>query len=183
MRIRAVLALIGLSAAAAVAAPATVALAYPPNICATLSVSTTTPLVGESITVTGTHFDPNSTVRLELRPPGSTLGTAHSNAQGQFSIGVTMPANASGRHDIVAVGGNAAPGPGCPADPSQALDIQSTGGASSSGGPGPNGGGGGPAMTGVDIAGLIAAALALLGVGYLVNRGGRRRRRAYAAKH
>ncbi|MBN9620294.1 MAG: hypothetical protein J0H43_11280, partial [Actinobacteria bacterium] len=161
MRLRALTALLGLTAAILAAIPEATSFAYPPGTCATLSVSTTVPLPGESITVTGAHFDPNSTIALKLVPPGTTLTTVHSSSTGTFTTHVTMPSSATGNHDIVAVGGNTAAGPGCPADPAQTLYIQSTGTGGSTGAPASNGGGGGPAMTGLDIAGLIAAALAL----------------------
>src|SRR5579875_168515 len=40
--------------------------AYPPTICPTLAVSTTTPLEGQPITVSGVNFAPHTKLTLEL---------------------------------------------------------------------------------------------------------------------
>lgn len=162
-----------------VVGPAGSALGYPPTACPTLAVSTTHPLAGQPITVTGSGFAPHATIRLELRPPtGRQVGTVHSDTQGNFATTITLPSG-PGRHDLVAVGGSQA-GTSCPVDPSQVLQAQvdpsqlqqvqanaSPSGARQHGG---------TAFTGLDIAGLVLAALALLGGGVLLSRTGRRRR-------
>jgi hypothetical protein len=178
MKLRATLAL-GLAAAwlalVSPSAGASTVLDYPAIPCSTLSVSTTNPLPGARITVTGTLFAPHANVRLELSGTGDTLGTVTTNSAGSFKTTVTLPADAQGRQQIVAVGGDVAGSVGCPADPSQSLDIQ---GASTSTGAS----GGGTAFTGVDILALLAAAAVLVGGGVLLQRSGKRRR-AFASRH
>lgn len=166
MKIRAILALVFASVGlmVAVAPAATAAGPYPPSTCRTLSVSTTTPLEGGSLTVTGENFAPNAQVRIELHTTVSVLATVTSDGNGSFSTSVTLPAGVTGTHRIVAVGGNVA---GCP-DKSVEITIQANGGTNGNG----TGGGsnGGTAFTGVDIALLLAIAAGLLGIGVLLNR-------------
>ncbi len=143
---------------------------YPPTTCATISVSTTTPHVGEAIAVTGANFKPNVTVTLKLTPADEIVGTPRTDADGKFSTTITMPADSEGNQLLSAVGEPKV----CPADPIH-LVVSGNGGSSSSGG---GGGGQPPAMTGLDVALLIGIALALLGAGVLFTRGGKHRRRA-----
>lgn len=139
--------------------------AYPASTCATLSVSTTHPQVGASLVVTGAAFAPRATIRLELHTKVYALATVHSDADGAFSTRVTLPAGVHGRHLIVAVGGAVA---SCPADPYQALSIQ-TGGTTVTG-TGSSSGNGGLASTGLDVALLLLIAALLIGVGVALNR-------------
>ena len=156
---------------------------YPPSTCATISVSTTTPDVGQSITVTGEQFLASIPVTLYLTPKadypgGSTTGkpagssilltTVTSDANGSYSTQVTMPANAEGNQIISA----SSKGKICPADPIQIQVGQGAGGGGSSSG---SGGGQPPAMTGTDIGLLVALALVLLTAGALFARSGKRR--------
>ncbi len=176
MKIRAILALAVAMAGLALAGPAATAVAapvaYPPTICPTLSVSTTTPAVGETITVTGINFDPNAHIRIELHTKIYVLANVVSDASGAFSTPVTMPPGVTGNHLIFAVGGGFDTAQ-CPPDP---IQIQvGVGPTSSSAHPGPNPP---PAITGFDILALIVGAAALLGVGLALNRGGKRRRAA-----
>ena len=174
----AMLALLGfvVPATSADAAP----VGYPVTICATLSVSTTTPLAGASITVSGVNFDPNATIKLELEAKPWLLATVKSNAQGGFTVTVKLPAGVVGAHLIVAIGGNTQSGASCPADPSQLLHIQGLGGGGQTGGGGTGSNGGGTAFTGVDVLLLVLLAAALLTVGVAVNRSGKRRKHAEA---
>jgi 5'-nucleotidase len=166
MRLRAMLALALAVSGLALGGPASAAHAaaptgpYPPHTCPTISVSTTHPAVGETITVTGKRFDPGKRVTLILNSRTYVLATATASAQGTFSADVTMPAGLTGNHIISVKGAQSA----CPADPIQ-ISIQ---GAPQSGEPG--GPGGSPAVTGVDILGLLLAAAALIGLGVLLNR-------------
>jgi hypothetical protein len=182
MKLRVALALAAALAGVALVAPTSPATAaptdpaYPPHTCPTLSVSTTHPAVGEQITVTGQRFDANERVTLVLTKPTHKLGTATTDADGTFSTTVRMPAGVTGHKTITARGAQSV----CPADPVQIL-IENR--SADNGGPGGSGGSGGtPAMTGMDIGGLLIAAAALIGLGLLLNRrrtGARRRRRSH----
>jgi hypothetical protein len=168
-------------AASAGAAPAASVLDYPAKICPTLSVSTTTPLAGASFTVSGVNFAPNAKIRLELDTKVDVLATVTSDANGAFATSVKMPAGVLGNHDIVAVGGDTGVA-GCPADPAQVLHVGTAGAGAVAGGGSGGSSSGGTAFTGVDVLGLVGAALALLVGGVLLNRGGKRRRAAYAGR-
>jgi hypothetical protein len=135
-------------------------------VCASLSVSTTNPLPGETITVSGTGFVANANVRLEL--DGTTpLKTVQADGSGNFTTSVTLPSSVTGTHTIVATTG--IPTGGTCGTPTVGLNIQPAS-ASSPGGPP-----GGTSFTGVDIMAMVLGALALLGVGYALNRSGKRR--------
>lgn len=69
-----------------------VAQTYPPN-APTCEVSQGTVAPGESVTVSGENWLPNSTVTISLEGV-STLGTATTNDEGSFSTVVTIPASA-----------------------------------------------------------------------------------------
>jgi hypothetical protein len=122
---------------------------------------------GETITVTGKQFKGNVDVLLRLYPasdPDVTTLTksVHTNgANGSFTTTITMPLTVT-ESQILTADGLA----GCPADPIQIFISAPTGT-----GTGPHT----PAMTGVDVALLIAAAGALIGAGVVFTRGGRRR--------
>lgn len=166
--------LFGLSAPAG-ATPAQ-PLAYPPTVCATLAVSTTTPAENEPITVSGVNFSPNTTLTLELDNSAHKLGTVRTDAQGSFTTTVTMPPGVTGSHLIIAVGGTTK---NCPVDPSVRIDIQAAGrqgGGAAGGGSGSGGSHGGTAFTGVDILLLLVIAAGLVGAGVALVRSGRRRK-------
>lgn len=160
------------SLALVLAGPVSSAVAYPATTCPTLSVSTTTPLPGETITVTGAKFAANATIRLELHSSVTVLATVTSSATGTFSVDVKLRAGVTGNHDLVAIGGDT-DAPGCPANPIQVLTIQTLTSSGSNGG-GSNGGG--TAFTGVDVLGLLAAAGLLISAGVLFNRRGSAKR-------
>lgn len=149
------------SVASAAAAPTP----YPPPSCPLLTVSTTTPFPGQTITVGGTNFTPHVAVTIEL-DTNVTLGHATADGSGNFSVPVKLPAGVTGSHLIHAVGTGLGD---CPVDPIQ-ISVQGAGASGSSSG-------GGLASTGVDILTGIAVALALIGGGVLFARGGRRRHR------
>jgi hypothetical protein len=177
MKLRAILVL-GLAVAglALVSPSAQAAPVYPPVTCPTLSLSTTNPVAGESISVTGTMFAPHAKVRLELQSTTDVLAHVTTDGQGSFKTTVKLPAGVTGRHKLVAIGGDVAGQEliGCPADPFQTINIQ--GGSSGTSSPG------GTAFTGLDVLGLLAAAAVLLAGGVLLQRSGKRRR-AYAGRH
>lgn len=181
--------MVGLALAAAslmIAGPAAQAVAYPPTICPTIAVSTTTPLAGEAITVSGMNFVAGATVRLELDSSATVLKTVTASASGTFTTQVTMPADLLGSHTILASGGGG--GPGCPADPIQIVQVHGPGGsgveATSVPGAGAGGAnsGGGTAFTGVDVLLLVIIAGLLVTAGVMLNRGGKRRRQVYSGE-
>jgi hypothetical protein len=179
MKIRSILVLVVAALAGLLlAAPAAQARAaaptdplYPPTTCPTISVSTTHPLPGATLTVVGSNFDPDTKITLRIKTPSIFLRAVVSDAGGSFTTTVKLPAGLSGTRLIIAVGGQTG---GCPADP---IRIVIQGGSSNSGnGNGNNGGG--TAFTGTDIAGLLAIAAALIGLGVLLNRRSRSAKRA-----
>jgi hypothetical protein len=167
MKLRAILALAVAAFAALFVAPGAHAATtlYPVNQCASLSVSTTNPLPGETITVSGTNFTPNASVRLELHSSVIVLGTVKADAQGSFTTTVKLPSNLTGTHVIFAATGFDPLGGQCV--PSASLGIQ----PGSTNTPPP----GGTSFTGVDILAMVLGAVALLGIGYALNRSGKRR--------
>jgi hexosaminidase len=171
MRFRAVLALAAAVFGGLFLAPAGAdAAGYPPTTCAMLSVSTTHPLPGEEITVSGTNFLPNANVRLELHSPSYVLKTVTTNGSGSFTTQVKLPNGVFGTHQLVAATG--APST-CPT-PTITLHIQKHGAAGSSAERG--GSGGGTAFTGVDVLLIVLVAALLIGAGVALTRGGKRKR-------
>lgn len=172
MRVRAMIALAVAVLAAVFISPAAPssaspgALAYPPTTCpGSLSVSTTHPLVGETITVSGANFNAHAGVHLVMHSKSYDLGTFNTDAQGSFSAQVRLPFGVVGTHVIVAVSG--APNIGqCPG-----VRIQIHGPAATSTGPG------GPptSFTGTDLLLILLAAAVLLAAGVVFNRSGKRR--------
>jgi hypothetical protein len=168
------------AASLVIAGPAAQAVAYPPTICPTISVSTTTPLAGEAITVTGTNFTAGATVRLELDSSATVLKTVTASGSGTFTTQVTMPAGMLGSHTIIASGGGG--GPGCPSEPIQIVNAHGPGGGGAGGNGGGTNSGGGTAFTGVDVLLLVLIAGLLLTAGIMLNRGGKRRRQVYSGE-
>lgn len=160
MKLRAVLALAVAIFGAALFVPAGAATAYPPNICPSISVSTTHPLPGERIAVAGVNFTPNSSVRLVLHTPTQLLASVTTNSGGSFSTEVKLPNGVVGDHLLQANPHTAR----CPA--SAMLHIQAAG---------TSGQHGGTSFTGVDVLLLLLAAAVLIAIGVVVNRGGKRR--------
>lgn len=147
------------------------AIAYPATTCSTLSVSTTTPQAGASFTISGSNFEPSAAVHLVLRPAGSDLGTAQTDTTGAFSITAQIPADVSGNQNVVATSGATINGV-CPADPVQSLAVQAASNNNGNGNNGSNGNGNGSGLsnTGLDVAGLLALAAALIVGGVAFNR-------------
>jgi 5'-nucleotidase len=166
MRLRAILALAVTALGMFLFGPATHATAYPPTTCASLSVSTTNPQPGEQITLSSSGMPANATVKIFLHSDPILLATVHTDATGSFTATVTLPDGITGTHTIVAVPNKPMPA-GCP-PPSVTITVQ---------GPGTNPGG--TSFTGVDVLAMVLGALALLGVGVALNRGGRRRKVTY----
>jgi hypothetical protein len=131
--------------------------------------------VGAKITVTGQNFLPNHKVKLVLHSKSYFLVAVTSDATGDFSVQVQMPAGLRGHHTIVAIGGSPNAG-NCPADPIQVVNVHGPSEASgtSTGQPGS----GPTAFTGVDIGALVGAAALLIIAGVLFTRRGRSRSHA-----
>jgi len=147
--------------------PAMQAQAYPPTTCpGMLSLSTTTPLAGETITVTGADFTPGAQVHLVMHSNVYDLGTFTANGQGAFTAQVTLPSGVVGVHVISATSG----APHINQCPGVQIHIHAPGGQSS--GPG---GHHGTSGTGVDVAIILLVATGLLGIGFALARGGKRR--------
>lgn len=174
MRLRATVALVLSGLGFAFLGPVAAANAYPVVTCSTLAVSTNTPAAGEVITVSGTNFKPDETVRLELHTRVYLLKTLTTGADGAFSTRVALPAGVTGNHVVVAVGAsvNAA---GCPADPSVNIKIKGSGvgGVATSTTPGAGGQSnnpGGTAFTGVNVMLMLIVAAILVVLGVMLNR-------------
>lgn len=89
---------------------------YPPGQIG-VQVSTNTVTPGQTITVTGEGFAPDTTVVLSLQPGGTQLTSVTTTAQGGFSVAVTIPSGlAPGRYTIVATGA-------CPSNPAISLGL------------------------------------------------------------
>jgi hypothetical protein len=153
---------VGVSTSAS-AAPASTT-PYPPPSCPLLTVSTTNPFPGQTITIAGTNFNPNVAVTIEL---DTNVALAHVNADasGAFSTDVKLPSDLVGNHVISATGTNLG---NCPVDPIQ-ITVQSNTLPSSSSN------GGGLASTGVDILTGLVIALGLIAAGVFATRTGRQR--------
>jgi hypothetical protein len=132
-----------------------------------IAVSASQVAPGGSLVVIGEDFTPNASATLSLHSSVVDLGTVATDAHGRFETTVTVPPNeAPGQHTV------------------QARDVPTGDIASASitvtplpaiGQPPPESGGGSLAGTGVQIAGLVGVALALLVAGKLVTASGRRR--------
>ena len=142
------------------------ALDYPPTTCpGALSVSTTHPLPGETITVTGHNFSPGGSVHLVLRPGPYDLGTFQADAQGSFTAHVKLPDGVVGRHVVVAVSG----APHIAQCAGAVIQIQAGGESTGPGGPP------GTSFTGIDLLLILLAAAVLIAAGVLFVRSGKRR--------
>ena len=151
---------------------ASAAAAYPPQPCPSLSVSTTTPPPGGTITIVGSHFASDTPVQLELHPSGRVLASVVSDGRGSFTTAVTLPSGLHGTQRIAAV---TTPPLASGCSPSVTFTIGQLGGAHQESG-------GSTAFTGTDVLAIVAAGAAILGVGLVLTRGGRRRRTTTAPR-
>jgi hypothetical protein len=156
-------------AAPALAAPSAVPDCYP-NCTPTGSVSDNTPTPGETITVTGGNFCPNSQITVLF--DGEEIGHGHADGAGQFSDQVTIPADATPGHHVITLSGL---GSDCQTPATVEIPITVVSGAEGAAGGG-GGGGGGVAFTGANISlGMLAlAAMVIIGAASLIV--GRRRK-------
>ena len=137
---------------------------------------------GKNVTVKGTGFAPESTVTLTLHSEPVEVGTATTDANGDFTAEVTVPADTeAGDHTVVAESTTPAvtasapltvTAPPAPAeDPSAAPSVQ----PSAAPAPAPEQGGkGGLARTGTNALLAVAAALIAAGAGTAFIRRSRR---------
>src|SRR5262245_12071821 len=149
-----------------VAVPATPAQAQGYLGDATCGVSDTTLGPGDTVTITGDHWQAGSTVTFTLQPEGINLGSATVGANGSFSATVTIPASVqAGSHSIVCSGIDVEGH-----NVSRGTTIQILGGAV----------GGGAAFTGttLNVPLWLAIIVALFAVGVAFVVIGRRRRRS-----
>jgi hypothetical protein len=152
----------------ALAAPSAVPNCYP-NCTPTGSVSDNTPTPGETITVTGGNFCPNSQVTVLF--DGEVIGHGQADGSGQFSDQVTIPANASVGDHVITLSGLASD---CKTPATVEIPITVVSGTE--GGAGGGGGGGGVAFTGANISlgMLVLAVMVIVGAASLIV--GRRRK-------
>jgi hypothetical protein len=158
-------------ARAAAAAGACNADAYPPSPHATIMSSTTTPAVGETIEASGTHYCPNEDVQLTL--DGADVGTAHTDAQGAFDPPVVVN-KAGSALQLCGIGASGL------ADDRDCITLNTRAAAAAGDGNGTGTGsgnaGGGTALTGLDVAGLVALGVVLLVGGAALVATSRRKR-------
>lgn len=75
-----------------------------PRPTPSLSVSDTTPSLGQTISVTGGGFPKNSKVTILMFSRPTKVGSTTTDSNGRFSVVVTIPSDARlGRHRLVAV--------------------------------------------------------------------------------
>jgi hypothetical protein len=148
----------------------------------TASVSDPSPTAGETVTVSGGNFKPSSGV--DVLFDNDKIASDQTDSQGQFSVQVTIPNDASlGDHTITVsgVGGDCV----SPAEVEVGLTLVSGegggGGGAGTGAAGGNGGGG-VALTGANISlgMLLIAVFVIVGAASLIV--GRRRKVGVGAK-
>jgi hypothetical protein len=131
--------------------------------------STTTPAVGETIEASGTHYCPNEDVQLTL--DGADVGTAHTDAQGAFDPPVVVN-KAGSALQLCGIGASGL------ADDRDCITLNTRAAAAAGNGNGNGSGnaGGGTALTGLDVAGLVALGVVLLVGGAALVATSRRKR-------
>jgi hypothetical protein len=145
--------------------------AYPPSPHATIMSSTTTPAVGETIEASGTYYCPNEDVQLTL--DGADVGTAHTDAQGAFDPPVVVT-KAGSALQLCGIGASGL------ADDRDCITLNTRAAVAAGDGTGSGSGsgnaGGGTALTGLDVAGLVALGVVLLVGGAVLVATSRRKR-------
>jgi hypothetical protein len=117
------------------------------------------------LTVSGTGFAPREQVVITLHSKTFTLATVTTDASGNFSVAVTLPAGVTGNHQIVATGATGDSDNGH-------LTLSACG----NGAAGQGAGSGGLSTTGVAVLSLGGLGLVLLIGGVFLVVSGRRRR-------
>lgn len=69
-----------------------------------VSLSSSTPQAGGTIVVSGSGFDPDSTVRITIESTPTHLATVTVDPSGAFSASVAIPSDFSGSHTIKSTG-------------------------------------------------------------------------------
>lgn len=159
---------------------ASTANAAPYTNAPTLSVSTSNPAVGATLTVAGADFVAGTTVDLTLHTQTYDLGTATVDAGGSFTTTVTLPAGVSGTHTLTATdpAGNTI----LTASLTIVIGADNSGGGSNGAGSAGNGalaaggGNGGLAYTGAPVTGIVVVGLLLLLAGFVTLLTSRRRK-------
>lgn len=86
-------------------APATIPATVPePDDALSAPAGAKTPEPGETITVSGTGFAPNSRIELVIYSSPQSLGTTTTKEDGSFSKEVVIPSSLSGSHTVTAFG-------------------------------------------------------------------------------
>ena len=142
-----------------------------PNCEPTGSVSDVSPTAGQTITVTGGNFCPNSEVAVLF--DGEQIGSGTANGNGTVTVQVTIPQDASLGEHIITLSGLASD---CETPANVEIPITVVSGAGAGGAGGAGGGGGGVAFTGADISlgMMLLAAMVIVGAAALIV--GRRRK-------
>jgi hypothetical protein len=133
-----------------------------------VTVSTTNPPVGGTITISGSGFPANDTLVITLHTKTYTLGTTTTDSSGSYSVTVKLPDGVSGKHTITVED---------PATHKKAkirITIGSAHGAA--GAATSDSSSGGLSSTGVAVMGIGALGVVLLVGGGLMMLAGRRRK-------
>lgn len=137
--------------------------AYPPGTAPTLGVSNTNAGCGDSVTVSGSHYQPGETVTISQ---GGKSYTVTADSTGSFSTSITIVCpNGVDAGSITATGSSSG----------DVADISLTAGGTGSGSGGGGSGGGNLSSTGVAVIGIGALGVVLLVGGGLLLLAGRRR--------
>ena len=166
----------------------------------TVSLSQTNPCADSTVTVKGQDFTPGSvvTIRIGSRVLGRVTvgdGSGSGFAAGAFTFSIKLPSGLTGNVTVIADGGSASntatsemtidaactagasAGPGgSSAGPSGSADGANAGTGSNNSASGAGSNTTGLSSTGVAIFGMLVVALGLLGAGFVLVIGGRRRR-------
>ncbi|WP_330186440.1 fibronectin type III domain-containing protein [Dactylosporangium sp. AC04546] len=152
-------------AATAMPAAVTVPAEVPPASGTVDSSSGSAVAPGEQITISGTGFAPNTTIKVALYSTPTVLATTTTDGAGAFSVPVTVPAGLSGAHTLVASGVDSNGQPrylnlAVAVSTDHAVDTGGSGGGSSS-----SGGSGSLAVTGEPISSIALGGLLMLAGG------------------
>jgi hypothetical protein len=133
--------------------------AYPPGTSPAIALDHNSGPVGDAVVVTGTHFTPNSTARLEFHSTIVLLPSLPTDANGEFTVTIHVPDVALGPHEVVGVDISTSE------TASAAFTVTAAAGA-----------GGSTANTGVAVVGIASVGLVLFVGGALMLMAGRRRK-------
>jgi hypothetical protein len=136
--------------------------AYPPGTNPVIALDHNSGPVGDAVQVTGTHFTPNSTARLEFHSTIVLIQSLPTDGNGGFVVTIHVPNVALGGHQVVGVDLSTSK------KASAAFTVTAAGAGSGSGGA--------PAGTGVAVVGMASVGLVLFVGGSLMVMAGRRRK-------